>query len=892
MDAEPDPRDEDDGGEGKVEQVGFATTSGTVVQAGRDAVVTVHHVHAAPGGPGPAGRLDEAASRLAAAVRSQWVREVEARRAYDPRPLRVRWHPAPVGLVDHQANITRRPDGAPLPADVAEELDGIVELYRQVPDGRMLVLGRPGSGKTILAVHFLLTVLSSRDLVGDRVPVLFSLGSWNPAVPLRDWLADQLAQDYPIGLKLATDLVEGERVLPVLDGFDEIADGLHDSALDRLNATTMPLVVTSRPDEYRSAVETTTRRLSRAVAVELEDLAPADRADYLTRTTHRTAVLDDRTVPLWDPVLRRLEHEPDSTASRNLDQALGTPLMVGLARTVYGESTDADPAELLDVERFPTARHVEQHLLASWVPAVYRSSPSEVGWEPEQVEHWLGFLARHLRRSDTPNLAWWQLDKVVPWPLRALLTSVTTGAVAAGWAGLVLGSPIAFLLGLPVAAAVALAVDVGWRRSRALCAFLIGLAFGTLLVLRAPDKVVAFFTTGRGAVRPLAVGLLTLGLNRIAGRSTPVPSYIRVRGRPRPGEIWRKARFAVVGALLGELFIVYLVLFPYNGLRDTPLHFASARFVFASAAGISIGLFIALVWGVISDFSVRLRPKQFIIIYIIAITLCSWAELTIGTGRVPIEMFPGFLLFSLIMSLEANGDAGTVTGIRKQLVDFKLAGYVVMSGVSGMVGGAALGVVGAITGSYPDFSGDEQFQSWWGIPLFATVCGAAGTLFGTGAAILARAVRVITDFEGKIDLRSATSPAKSLAMDRSNAFVQATAAALLLGALTWTVLTAADQDPRRSVDFALLVGGIAGIVLLLSGKAWGRWLVVARFWLPLAGKVPWRFPRFLADARQRGVLRQAGAVHQFRHVRLQDHCTRAHAGPDDVRAAPHDSERP
>jgi hypothetical protein len=33
--------------------------------------------------------------------------------------------------------------------------------------------------------------------------------------------------------------------------------------------------------------------------------------------------------------------------------------------------------------------------------------------------------------------------------------------------------------------------------------------------------------------------------------------------------------------------------------------------------------------------------------------------------------------------------------------------------------------------------------------------------------------------------------------------------------------------------------------------------------------------RFLADAHQRGVLRQAGAVYQFRHAELQRHLARA-----------------
>ncbi|CAK7287034.1 hypothetical protein SGPA1_41294 [Streptomyces misionensis JCM 4497] len=37
----------------------------------------------------------------------------------------------------------------------------------------------------------------------------------------------------------------------------------------------------------------------------------------------------------------------------------------------------------------------------------------------------------------------------------------------------------------------------------------------------------------------------------------------------------------------------------------------------------------------------------------------------------------------------------------------------------------------------------------------------------------------------------------------------------------------------------------------------------------MTGRLPWAVAAFLDDAYQRGVLRQAGAVYQFRHARLQ-----------------------
>jgi hypothetical protein len=65
----------------------------------------------------------------------------------------------------------------------------------------------------------------------------------------------------------------------------------------------------------------------------------------------------------------------------------------------------------------------------------------------------------------------------------------------------------------------------------------------------------------------------------------------------------------------------------------------------------------------------------------------------------------------------------------------------------------------------------------------------------------------------------------------------------------------------------------AGVGYGLCLTAWGQWVALARIWLPLTGRLPWRLVGFLDDACQRGALRRAGAVYQFRHARLQDRLT-------------------
>ncbi|KDN87970.1 hypothetical protein [Kitasatospora cheerisanensis] len=89
----------------------------------------------------------------------------------------------------------------------------------------------------------------------------------------------------------------------------------------------------------------------------------------------------------------------------------------------------------------------------------------------------------------------------------------------------------------------------------------------------------------------------------------------------------------------------------------------------------------------------------------------------------------------------------------------------------------------------------------------------------------------------------------------------------LLGPLSWDLTD------------GLMIGTVGGIggsaAYLLAFTAWGQWLVLARIWLPLTGRLPWQPAAFLDDAYRRGVLRRTGAVYQFRHVRLQHHLSRA-----------------
>ncbi|MEU7978564.1 hypothetical protein AB0B63_08535 [Micromonospora sp. NPDC049081] len=374
--------------------------------------------------------VSKALEALAGQVETERRRD-EERSQVLRRPLPVRWAVtaaagsamadvdwSSIGVTDDQ-----------LPAGGLDDLAGL--LARRLPHRRLVILGTAGAGKTVLATRLVRGLLRER-LAGQPVPVLLPADTWHPGEQhLREWMAQRLTQDHPhLGTPapgrsrtrrtMATHLIESRLVLPVLDGLDMIGDGLLGTALSELNSLGAgePLVVTSRIEPYEGAVRIAGCGLSGAAVVEVLPLRLTEVRDYLAPAggTGR-----------WHRAFAELANEPDAP----LAQALRTPLMAWLARTSYPTAspttvtadpatTVADPHELGDRARFPGRDAIADHLIDGLLPAVYPAEPTPTGrrdsdeqWHRQEVERALIFLARHLRRTDTHEIAWWRLDRAV-----------------------------------------------------------------------------------------------------------------------------------------------------------------------------------------------------------------------------------------------------------------------------------------------------------------------------------------------------------------------------------------------------------------------------------------------------------------------------------------------
>lgn len=294
-----------------------------------------------------------------------------------PEPGREAEVPAPVGHLFG--------GDSPLP-DVAA-------FYHQTRPRRLVVTGGPGAGKTVLAVELMLALLEGRR-EDDLVPVRLPLTEWDTTIPLPEWLASYLVKVYDWPAKMAHKLVRQRRLLPVLDGLDEMDPTAPDgtpspdaprarTALEALNAyqdgrAAGPVILTCRTHHYEALGKPA--RLLDSARVEIDPVTPSTAHTYLRLRAH-----DPRR---WQPVLDALEQN----ASGTLGATLSTPWRLCLAATVYAH--DGDPADLL---QHATPADLDEHLLARFAPAATILHPHpHHPYAAGEAHRWLARLAAYL----------------------------------------------------------------------------------------------------------------------------------------------------------------------------------------------------------------------------------------------------------------------------------------------------------------------------------------------------------------------------------------------------------------------------------------------------------------------------------------------------------------
>ncbi|MFI9030267.1 NACHT domain-containing protein [Streptomyces sp. NPDC053560] len=284
----------------------------------------------------------------------------------------------------------------------------------------MIITGDPGAGKTILALELVLGLLQDRKS-GDKVPLRLALSSWSelrsrdsttqhdndPSQVLREWVCRNLGNDYGLSAIAAKVLFDAGKVLPILDGLDEMdtddRPGWSSEARKAIEAVNSyqhglrkaDLVLTCRSDQYY-ALKQESVRMKDAAEIEIQRVIPTKARTFVERRA------EDPT--RWREVLDAIDRD----TSGSLSQSLATPWRLTLAVMVY-EQRDRQsgeflrsPVELLSLSSDePSA--IRDHLLSHFIEASIsvNSFPRGGSYEVAQVHTWLHTLAGHLFRLHT-----------------------------------------------------------------------------------------------------------------------------------------------------------------------------------------------------------------------------------------------------------------------------------------------------------------------------------------------------------------------------------------------------------------------------------------------------------------------------------------------------------
>ncbi|HLX58564.1 MAG TPA: NACHT domain-containing protein, partial [Ktedonobacteraceae bacterium] len=325
-------------------------------------------------------------------------------RAHLLRRLRVRYEQALAqsleGAVQVELELASRPaavqNAISLSLRLPEQPDqmlppptSIVEAY-ELSQQELLILGEPGAGKSTLLVelaHWLVEQAEQDET--QPLPILLPLSTWAVRhLPLDEWLSEELANAYQVSHKLGRALVESDRILPLLDGLDEVAAKDRSGCVTAINTyhreRLQSLVVCSRTTEYEAAA--TRERLALHTAVVVQPLSREQVDTHLTSMGKPLAAL--RAALRKNTVLRELAT---------------TPLMLQvLMLTYYGTSV----RELSHKEA-----QLREQIWADYVQRMV-SRKGDIKRYPLPITiTWLSLLARQMRQH---NQTTFYLERLQP----------------------------------------------------------------------------------------------------------------------------------------------------------------------------------------------------------------------------------------------------------------------------------------------------------------------------------------------------------------------------------------------------------------------------------------------------------------------------------------------
>lgn len=259
----------------------------------------------------------------------------------------------------------------------------LADLFRQ-PEmgGRLLILGEPGAGKSTTQLTLAQSLLKKEvsEDVDYPMPVLLNLATWQKDQTIADWLAQTLNDKYGVRATLGRQWIDEKKLLPLLDGLDELNASLQPLCVDALNEflsgdqAPEHVVVGCRREEY-DLLDT---RLRLNGAIRLKSLTDQQIENYLVKIGQPQ---------LWGVI----SNDPQLLA------LVKTPLMLSRVGLIAQETTSEDWHSLHssgDRQQTVWDAYVQQFMNPDNISRIY---PAKEIPSRRESRQWLNVLARNLQ---------------------------------------------------------------------------------------------------------------------------------------------------------------------------------------------------------------------------------------------------------------------------------------------------------------------------------------------------------------------------------------------------------------------------------------------------------------------------------------------------------------
>ncbi|MFE2864991.1 NACHT domain-containing protein [Embleya sp. NPDC059259] len=299
-------------------------------------------------------------------------------------------------------------------ADPDGQLSRVVDYYRALRPGRLVITGKAGSGKTVLAIQLLLALAQVRG-PEDPVPVRMSLASWTTLSidlgtsagagagdAVRAWIRTHLVDTFGLSNTAAQVLVDAGMILPVLDGLDEmdpadppnLASGPSAPQAPRARRALMELNAYQHGTERASLILTSRGETYDALGLRARDTARIEIAP-IDPARARAFILSRVDEPIqWRDVVDELDLNPAGPLAR----ALSTPWRLTTAVAVH--NTHPHLPQLLLSPVLNTEPALRDHLMRLFFQrAVTANSRPPGSLDPRQVHAQLRVLAHYLEEN-------------------------------------------------------------------------------------------------------------------------------------------------------------------------------------------------------------------------------------------------------------------------------------------------------------------------------------------------------------------------------------------------------------------------------------------------------------------------------------------------------------